>query len=78
MSEERTKYLESIIRKWFNNGARCNPSLKPYKRSLFPTYNPNRRINRNRKSRHRRRSTNKSMRELCEEFLRKNRHLLKI
>ncbi|UJR35878.1 hypothetical protein I4U23_028621 [Adineta vaga] len=39
MSEEKMNYLESIIKTWLNTGAQCSSSLKPYTRSLYPTYN---------------------------------------
>lgn len=71
MSEEQTKYLQSIIQTWFSNGAQCSSALKPYQRSLYPTYH---RAHRKRISR----SNRKPMIKICEDFLRKNRHLFKI
>lgn len=75
--------LESIIKNWLNNGAQCNSSLKPYTRSLYPTYNPGirtKRINQSqkRKSKINKKSNQSSMIQMCEDFLRKNRKFLKI
>ena len=40
MTEEQMNRLESIIKTWLNNGAKCNSALKAYERSLYPTYDP--------------------------------------
>lgn len=63
MSEQEMNHLELIIKNWINQGAPCNPQLKPYKRSLYPTY-------------YRRKRTNNSMIKMCEDLLRKNRKFL--
>jgi hypothetical protein len=88
MTEEQMNRLESIIKNWLNNGAQCNSSLKPYKRSLYPTYNPGIRTKRTDRSRnhnlHKSKTNKKSnpsqstMIQICEDFLRNNRKLLKI
>jgi hypothetical protein len=75
MTEEQMKRLESIIKNWLNNGAQCNSSLKPYTRSIYPTYNPgirskNRRSN---KLKTTKKSNRNSMIQMCEDFLRNNR-----
>ena len=89
MTEEQMKRLESTIKNWLNNGAQCNPSLKPYKRSLYPTYHPGIRM-KNRRSHQQKRHQNpkkhhhhhpsiqsnrSSMIQMCEDFLRNNRKL---
>ncbi|CAF3186993.1 unnamed protein product [Rotaria socialis] len=90
MADEQVHHLESIIKNWLNNGAQCNSSLKPYKRSLYPTYQPGSRTKRtdyspqksqpNKKPNHNRSILpNKSiMIEMCEDFLRNNKDLLNI
>lgn len=57
MSEQQMNRLELIIQNWINQGAPCDPSLKPYKRSLEPTY-------------HRQKRTKHSMIKMCEDYLR--------
>jgi hypothetical protein len=94
MTEEQINHLESIIKNWLNNGAQCNSSLKPYKRSLYPTYNPGIRTKRTDQSRNRSlhksktnkklnhnhsiRSSQNTMIQMCEDFLQNNRKLLNI
>ncbi|CAF0806931.1 unnamed protein product [Rotaria sordida] len=90
MAEEQINHLESIIKNWLNNGAQCNSSLKPYTRSLYPTYNPGIRTKRidhnlhksktNKKSNHNQLilSNQSMMIKMCEDFLRHNRELLNI
>jgi hypothetical protein len=86
MTEEQINHLESIIKNWLNNGAHCISSLKPYTRSLYPTYNPGIRTkqvdrSRNRssyKSKTNKKSSQNTMIQMCEDFLRNNRKLLKI
>ncbi len=81
MTEEQMKRLESIIKNWLNKGAQCNSSLKPYTRSLYPTYNPGIRTKQTDRSRNRRssklqatrKSNQSSMIQMCEDFLRNNR-----
>ncbi|CAF0962017.1 unnamed protein product [Adineta steineri] len=86
MSEEQINYLETIIKKWLNNGAQCNSALKPYSRSLVPTYNPgirtkqvhhkqNRHLH---KSKTNKKSNQSTMIQMCEDFLYKNRKLLNL
>ena len=69
--------LELIVKNWINHGAQCNASVKPYTRSLYPTYNPGIRTKRYSKLR-KSKTHRKSMLHLCEDFLRKNRKLLNI
>ncbi|CAF1409514.1 unnamed protein product [Adineta ricciae] len=94
MSEEQVNRLETVIRTWLNAGAQCSSSLKPYTRSLYPTYKPGIRVKRThrRETRSRRRSHAKksskrvlstkssrnSMIQVCEDFLRNHRRLLDI
>lgn len=86
MTEEQMNRLESIIRTWLNNGAKCNSALKAYERSLYPTYDPGLRTKRQTSSdrssskkkktshhpHHSIRSNDSVMIQLCEEFLRNN------
>ncbi|CAF0753775.1 unnamed protein product [Rotaria sp. Silwood1] len=90
MAEEQINRLESIIKNWLNNGAPCNSSLKPYTRSLYPTYNPGIRTKHidhnsyksktNKKSNHNQSTipNQSTMIKMCEDFLRHNRELLNI
>lgn len=87
MVEQRIHHLETIIQNWLNNGAPCNPSLKPYMRSLYPTYRSgirtpktdhNRKISQtNKKSTENQSilSNQDLMIQMCEDFLRHNRDL---
>jgi hypothetical protein len=78
MTEEQMNRLELIVKNWINHGAQCNTSVKVYTRSLYPTYNPGIRT-RKRYSKLRTSKTHqKPMIQLCEDFLRKNRKLLKL
>jgi hypothetical protein len=88
MSEEQMNRLESIIKNWLNNGAQCTSSLKPYTRSLYPTYNPRPRTKRadlssNKSQTHQKSNRNPSIKskqstiiQMCEDFLRNHRDLL--
>jgi hypothetical protein len=90
MSEEQMNRLELIIKNWLNNGAQCTSSMKPYTRSLYPTYNPGIRTKRANRGSYKSKSTKKSnhnysitsnqskMIQMCEDFLRQNRKLLKL
>jgi hypothetical protein len=89
MTEVQMNRLESIIKTWLNDGAQCNSSLKPYTRSLYPTYNPGKRTNKNRNRSLKKSKSNKksnrsitssrsTMIQICEDFLRDNRDLLNV
>lgn len=76
--------LELIIKKWLNNGGKCNSSIKPYTRSLYPTYNPgirNRKhhlySSKTKKKSKLNQSNQNVMIQMCEDFLKKNKKLIR-
>jgi hypothetical protein len=83
MTYEQTHRLQSIISTWLNHGASCSSTLKPYTRSLYPTYSAGRHMKHKRPLRKNATlnhdwtsSSQHAMQQLCEDFLRQNADLI--